>query len=142
MADELKLQDFEKMANNRKLVIMKLKVDMPPHRAGEYAGFFPKIALAIYNNGYGVPKDLQTEEKPVVEPVRVDRVIKADRTVPQPPEPKPVKVDTSDIEIPEDWRDGHHFRRLALARKLRPGEDIRDQEVANAIIEEELKRRG
>lgn len=66
------------------------------------------------------------------------------------PEPEPVELESFDpnepeetVEIPADWREWHWKRRMVLAKNFSDGGDeIKNGEDADFIIEQELAARG
>lgn len=68
-------------------------------------------------------------------PADVDAVAE----MPIEPEPEPVNVLAS---IPENWRTIDGRSRIALARRLPGGDEVRTMDDADIVIEMELERRG
>ena len=50
--------------------------------------------------------------------------------------------ENGDTTIPDDWRDMHHTRMIALARRLGGGDDIATRDAAATYIEACLKEQG
>lgn len=67
-----------------------------------------------------------------------DNPSKAKGAKPEPEKPEPVqKAETQQSELPENWRDLHHFKQIALAKSLAPelAEGIASREDAIAVID-------
>lgn len=65
-------------------------------------------------------------------------MIRSSRAEEQADEPK-----DGEIAIPDDWRELHHFKRIAIAKELHPEHEGKwTAEMADEAIEHELKRRA
>lgn len=123
---------------------------IPPKTA---AGEFPKW---IYRMGAdGKPQsalieraeDLPAEyaESPADLPPFVPPVVNTMNTALTPapaPPPAPPEPTSTLVEIPADWKDMHHTKRISLARSLPGAGEVRTAEDADIIIGLELERRG
>lgn len=138
----LTLEDFEKRLNAHSLVPMRIKRSFAPYYVGDIAGFPAKTAFAHWQNGDAELTDISVEP-PAKEP-------------PQIVTSKSVNKDADDdsggqngddpVEIPENWPELHHLKRLALAKRIAPDHapegDEKPLDAADRVIKAELQRRA
>lgn len=117
-----------------------------PIPAKTAAGEFPKW---IYRLGAdGKPEAAlinRAEDLPEVyaeSPADLKPVVPTPPPAEPPPAPPPVDPPPSLAEIPADWKDWHHIKRINLAKSLPGGGEVRTAEDADVIIGLEIERRG
>lgn len=119
--------------SDEKLVSVKFVKCHGPYMPGNIAGFEPKIAQAL--------KDKKIAADPTETTTSAAAVEEKKAKPPKPPqEPKP-PINPDDVEIPEDWATLHHFKQIALAKKIKPDEPKMDTARAIEIITIEIERR-
>lgn len=120
---------FESLVNELGLVRVKITKDFAPYTPNpevgwSIAGFDPVKAKLIYDLAAGYPCDEEGK------PVSLEGEIQ---------EPPPAL--DNDLEIPDDWAEGHHLPRIRLAKAIKGSDETMSDAEARSIIQSELDRR-
>lgn len=146
--------DLEAFRLPNGLIGVKFKRTWNAYKSGSLAAFADKQALDLQRDGLVELRGLGEERRPAAHmPLRTEAPavaaattsVTADAERPMDAErpPPAVRRDTGAhpaIEIPEDWENQHHTKIMALAREL--GVEVTTKAEAEAVIREELERRG
>lgn len=124
------VEDFDKLKNaDTGLVPMTFLVPTITERVGDIRGAEPYTALRWYNDGLAEPTKGKVTPKPANPDAGAVQESEADKR-------------KSGITIPENWREQHHLKNIALAKDIIGDKDRAfTKEQAETEIQGELDRR-
>lgn len=124
------VEDFDKLKNaDTGLVPMTFLVPTITERVGDIRGAEPYTALRWYNDGLAEPTKGKVTSKPTNPDAGTVQESEADKR-------------KSGIAIPENWREQHHLKNIALAKDIIGDKDRAfTKEQAETEIQGELDRR-
>lgn len=124
------VEDFDKLKNaDTGLVPMTFLVPTITERVGDIRGAEPYTALRWYNDGLAEPTKGKVTPKPANPDAGNVQESEADKR-------------KSGITIPENWREQHHLKNIALAKDIIGDKDRAfTKEQAETEIQGELDRR-
>lgn len=124
------VEDFDKLKNaDTGLVPMTFLMPTITERVGDIRGAEPYTALRWYNDGLAEPTKGKVTPKPTNPDAGTVQESEADKR-------------KSGITIPENWREQHHLKNIALAKDIIGDKDRAfTKEQAETEIQGELDRR-
>jgi hypothetical protein len=135
------VEDIRGLVSKNGLVVMEFLEDYTPWPAGSKAGFYPKEALALFNQGVAqfalrpnIKPDSRAGISPLAQYVSTKNV---------PVLATAVSPVASKADVPDNYETLHHLKQFKIAAEIRGVAfgDIKSKDEALQIIREELARR-